>query len=81
MRMRTRMGAQTQHTNLWQRVSFMLEGLPLQYRIVPQVTDHATQLNAASPVGRALLTARAGDELTVTAPGGPVTVRVITIIP
>jgi len=45
------------------------------------VTDHATELNVDSPVGQALLSALPGDEFTVTAPAGPVTVRVITIIP
>jgi len=67
--------------NLWYNVQFTVEGLELQRRLVHNVTDHATELNADSPVGQALLSALPGDELTVTAPGGPVTVRVITIIP
>lgn len=68
-------------TNLWQNIQFTVEGLELQRRLVHQVTDHATELNADSPIGQALLSALPGDELTVTAPGGPVAVRVITIVP
>jgi len=68
-------------TNIWQDIQFAVEGLELRRRLVHTVTDHATELNVDSPVGQALLSALPGDELTVTAPGGPVTVRVINIIP
>lgn len=66
-------------TNMWRTVRFALGGVVLERRLVHVVEDQAADLNVESPVGRALLTARAGDVVTVRAPGGDVVVKVLGI--
>jgi transcription elongation GreA/GreB family factor len=48
-------------------------------QLVDEIVDPATELNVASPVGAALLTACVGDRLEVKAPGGYVVVKVLEI--
>ena len=66
-------------TNVGRTVRFALEGLELEYRLVYVVEDEATDLNAESPVGRALRDARAGDEVIAKAPVGDVVVKVLEV--
>ena len=62
------MASRMQVTNLWQHVKFQLEGQVLERLLVPAVKDWSQELNAKSPVGKALLTAQVGDELTIPPP-------------
>jgi len=65
--------------NMWRSVRFALDGQVFERRLVYAVADPAGEINVKSAVGRALLTAQAGDELTVSAPGGDVVVKVLDI--
>ncbi len=65
--------------NLWRTVRFSLDGQRFERRLVHQVDDLA-ELNAGSPVGRALVTGRPGDEVVVKAPGGDVVVKVLEVL-
>lgn len=67
-------------SNLWQRVRFELCGIELERRLVPEVEDEGRDINAQSPVGKALLTASVGERITVEAPGGDVVVKVLEIV-
>jgi len=67
--------------NLGKDIQFSVEGLPLQRRLVIAVKDLATEINVASPVGAALLSARPGDSVAVRAPCGDVLVQISNIIP
>lgn len=66
-------------TNLWRRVQFVLEGERFELRLVQGVADPGDELSVASPVGRSLLTAKAGESVTVNAPGGDVIVKVLEV--
>jgi len=62
------MASRMQVMNLWQHVKFQLEDRVLERLLVPAVRDWDRELNAKSPVGKALLTAQVGDELTIPPP-------------
>ena len=66
-------------SNIDRMVSFDLDGILLKRRLVWDPQDVAQDLNPESAVGRVLLTARPGDTLTVAAPGGSVTVKLLEI--
>jgi transcription elongation GreA/GreB family factor len=65
-------------SNLGRVVRFDLDGIRLERRLVdlPVLDDPGSELSVESPVGRALLSAAAGDELVVKAPAGDVVVKV-----
>jgi transcription elongation factor GreA len=62
-------------------VEVELEGEPFTYQIVGSAEANPVQgkLSNASPVGRALLGARAGDAVTVELPGGSVVYNVVAV--
>ena len=66
-------------TNIDRTVTFDLDGILLERRLVWKPQDVAQDLNPESAVGKALLTARPGDTVTVAAPGGSVTVKLLEI--
>ena len=66
-------------SNIDRIVKFDLDGILLERRLVWGPQDVARDLNPESAIGRALLTARKGDTLTVAAPGGSVTVRLLEV--
>ena len=66
-------------TNIDRVVRFDLDGILLKRRLVWDPQDVAQDLNPESAVGRVLLTARTGDTVTVAAPGGSVTVRLLEV--
>jgi transcription elongation factor GreA len=67
--------------HLGSTVEIEQEGERLEYTIVgtAEANIAAGRLSDASPVGRALLGARAGDEVTVQLPGGAVVYRVVGV--
>lgn len=68
-------------SNLGRVIQFDLDGIQLQRRLVDLhvLDDPGVELSVESPVGRALLLARAGDELVVKAPAGDVIVKVRSV--
>jgi transcription elongation GreA/GreB family factor len=69
-------------SNVWQVVKFVLEQEVMERTLVdsaPEKTDPATDLHTRSPIGRALLYARQGDEIDVTTPGGRVRVKLLEV--
>jgi transcription elongation GreA/GreB family factor len=67
--------------NVGRWIRFDLDGMRLERRLVETsvVDDPAVELSKDSPVGRALLHARAGDEIAVPVPAGAVTITVRSI--
>lgn len=66
-------------SNVWQIVRFELDGQVFEMRLVPTRAHRLNELSAESPVGAAMMMARAGDEMEVEAPGGYVVVKVLEI--
>lgn len=68
-------------SNVGRWICFELDGMWLERRLVASnvVDDPAVELSKDSPVGQALLHARAGDEIAVPVPAGAVTITVRSI--
>jgi len=60
-------------------VRFVLDDVVFERRLVYAVADPESEISIRSAVGLALLSAHAGDEVTVEAPGGDVVVKVLAI--
>jgi transcription elongation GreA/GreB family factor len=68
------------NTNADSVIRFRLDGAVLERKLITQaVEDIATELNAQSPVGQALLTALPGEVHRVETPGGELVVEVLSV--
>ncbi len=56
--------------NLWKTITFDVENITLSRRLVPRPRNLETEINAAQP----------GHSFTAHSPGGPITVRVKSIV-
>ena len=65
--------------NLDKLVTFTLDGETFQFRLVSHQVRDGGQLNIASPVGQALLSAWPGADITVATPAGDSVVKVLSI--
>jgi transcription elongation factor GreA len=67
--------------DLGSRITVEIDGATDTYTLVgtAEADPSSGRLSVASPVGRALLRAVAGDEVAVQTPRGPVTYRVISV--
>jgi len=59
------------------------DGRNFRFRLVPPIEANINQgkLSVASPMGKALLGRRQGEEFSIDAPGGPVRMKVLEIQP